>query len=281
MDIRFDGKLIVVIGGSTGIGKATVKKFLESGGKVVFTGIEDKKSIDLNEFSNLDDGCYGYYQLDATKESDVKAFADYVKSKYGNCDILFNNAGILLTNILHEIPTDEWMRTINVNLNAMYYTSKYFIPQMLAKGSGVIINTSSMSGLQADYTFCAYNASKGAVANLTRNMALDYAQYNIRVNAVAPGSIRTSMYNKFAKVVGGADVLDLGTSMVYPLKRVGLPEEVANAVLFLASDKASFITGINLVIDGGLTAHTGSQKNWEMVNKINTLLRKSNKKIIK
>jgi len=265
MDIRFDGKLVVVIGGSTGIGEATVKLFLESGGQVIFTGIEEEKDIDLHKYPDELFDLVEYKRLDISKEEEVKKFTSYVNEKYGGCDVLFNNAGILKTNILHETPTEEWLRTMDVNVNGYYYTSKYFIPQMIKKGGGVIINTSSMSGLQADYTFCAYNASKGAVANLTRNMALDYAQYNIRVNAVAPGVIRTPMHYKFAEVVGGADILDFGDALVYPMGRNGLPEEVANAVLFLASDKASFITGINLVVDGGITAHTGGQHNWEMV----------------
>lgn len=265
MEIRFDGKVVVITGGSTGIGAATVKLFLQSGANVIFTGIENEKDIDLAKYS--DDACAlpEYYQLDVSDEDAVIRFAAHVEEKYGGCDVLINNAGILVPHVLHETPTEEWLQTMNVNVNGVFYMSKHFIPQMIKKGGGAIVNTSSMSGLQADYTFAAYNASKGAVANLTRNMALDYAKYNIRVNAVAPGSVRTAMYNMFADLVGGADVLDFGTSMVYPLKRVGLPEEIANAVLFLASDKASFITGVNLVVDGGLTAHTGSQHNWEMV----------------
>jgi meso-butanediol dehydrogenase/(S,S)-butanediol dehydrogenase/diacetyl reductase len=271
MDIRFDNRIIVIIGGSTGIGIATVKQFASSGGKVVFTGIEEKNTIDISDYHKESDVHPEYQKLDITIENDVEDFAAYVNEKYGGCDVLFNNAGILAPNILHETPTKEWLYTMNVNVNGMYYASKYFIPQMLEKGQGAIVNTSSMSGLQSDYAFCSYNASKGAVANLTRNMALDYAEHNIRVNAVAPGSIRTSMYNRFADELGGADVLDFGTSMVYPLKRVGFPEEVACAVLFLASDQASFINGINLIIDGGLTAHTGAQKNWDMVSTMHSI----------
>lgn len=268
MDIRFDGKIVVVIGGSTGIGKATVKQFLQSGASVIFTGIENKNDIDPAKYSDDTNTLSEYYQLDVTDEDAVIRFSAYVDEKYSGCDVLFNNAGILIPNLLHETPTEEWLKTMNVNVNGMFYTSKYFIPQMLKKGGGAIVNTSSMSGLVADYTFCSYNASKAAVANLTRNMALDYAEYNIRVNAVAPGSIRTSMYKKFAEPVGGMDILDLGHNIVYPMKRIGLPEEIANAVLFLASDKASFITGINLVVDGGITACTGAQHSWDMVREL-------------
>ena len=263
MEIRFNEKTVVIIGGSTGIGASTVTSFLKSGAKVIFTGIENKDDIVLSDYSKTRPILAEYYQLDATQEDAVQKFANYVEEQYQGCDVLFNNAGVLYPNMLHKTPTKEWEKTINVNVNGVFLCSKYFIPQMLKKGGGAIINTSSMSGLQADYAFCAYNTSKGAVANLTRNMALDYAKYNIRVNAVAPGSVRTSMYNRFADIAGGSEVLDYGSNMVYPLNRIAEPEDISNAVLFLASDKASFITGINLVIDGGLTAWTGGPHDWE------------------
>jgi meso-butanediol dehydrogenase/(S,S)-butanediol dehydrogenase/diacetyl reductase len=264
MDIRFDGKTVVITGGSTGIGAATVKVFLQSGANVIFTGIEQEKEVDCKQYASFT-GLAEYHQLDVTDESAVTIFAEQVEKRFGGCDILYNNAGILAPHLLHETPSEEWLKTMNVNVNGVFYTSKHFLPQMIKKGGGVIINTSSMSGLLADYSFCSYNASKGAVANMTRNMALDYAKYNIRVNAVAPGSVRTSMYNNFAGLVGGADILDYGTNMVYPLNRIAEPEDIANAVFFLASDKASFITGINLVVDGGITACTGAQHDWDMV----------------
>lgn len=265
MDIRFDGKVVVVTGGSTGIGKVTVGKFLDSGAKVVFTGIENIADIKIAEYSEKAEDMAEYFQLDITNEGSVIRFAAHVENKYNGCDILFNNAGILVPHILHETPSEEWLKTMNVNVNGVFYVSKYLIPQMIKKGGGAIVNTSSISGLFADYSFCSYNASKGAVANLTRNMALDYARFDIRVNAVAPGSVRTSMYNNFADLVGGAELLDYGTNMVYPLGRVGEPEDIANAVLFLASDQAAFITGVNLLVDGGITASTGAQHEWEHV----------------
>lgn len=265
MEISFNGKIVVITGGSTGIGKATAKKFLESGARVIFTGIEKNSEVLLTEYSSNAEQMAEYYRLDVTDETAVIQFAEHIYKCYGGCDVLFNNAGILAPHILHETPTEEWLKTISVNVNGLFFTSKYLIPLMLKRGGGAIVNTSSISGLQADYAFSSYNASKGAVANLTRNMALDYAQYNIRVNAVAPGSVRTSMYNHFAALVGGADLLDYGTNMVYPLGRIAEPDDVANAVLFLASDKASYITGVNLMVDGGISAHTGAQHNWDSV----------------
>jgi meso-butanediol dehydrogenase/(S,S)-butanediol dehydrogenase/diacetyl reductase len=167
MDIRFDGKTVVVTGGSTGIGATTVKAFLNSGAKVVFTGIESAEDVDLSHCTGFE-GLADYYRLDVTNEAAVIAFADYVQEKHDGCDILYNNAGILAPHILHETPSEEWLKTMNVNVNGVFYTSKYFIPQMIKKGGGAIVNTSSISGLFADHTFCSYNASKGAIANMTR-----------------------------------------------------------------------------------------------------------------
>ena len=262
MDIRFDGKVVVVIGGSSGIGKTTVKAFVDSGGVVIFTGLEAAETIKLSEF-----GAQEYCQLDVTDEEAVQGFAEYIDTQYGGADVLFNNAGILIAHMLHECSSEEWDNTMNINVKGVFLCSKYIIPQMMRKGCGAIVNTSSMSGLQADHGFCSYNTSKGAVANLTRNMAIDYAKHGIRVNAVNPGSIKTPMYYSFADEVGGVDVLDFGTADVYPLERVGLPEDVAACVLFLASEQAAFVTGHNLVVDGGITAHTGAQHHWERVRR--------------
>lgn len=269
MDIRFNNKTVVVIGGSTGIGAVVVDKFLASGAKVIFTGIEEIDVVDLDKYRHHCKDCVEYVQLDITEESDVEAFASMVKVRHGGCDVLFNNAGILASGLLHETPSKDWLRVMDVNVNGLFYTSKYFIPHMLEKGKGAIVNTASMSGLQADYGFGVYNASKGAVSNLTRNMAIDYAEYNIRVNAVCPGSVRTPMYDRYADVVGGTDILELGTGMAYPMGRIGKPEEIANVVLFLASDEAGFMTGANVVVDGGITAHTGAQHHWDVIKILN------------
>ncbi len=260
MDIRFDGKVVVVIGGSSGIGEATAKAFVSSGGQVIFTGIEQPSEISMDGYGDGD-----YYQLDVTDAKAVEVFADYVNEKYGGADVLFNNAGILIPHKCHECTVEEWDQTMAINVKGVFLCSKFFLPQMMAKGKGAIVNTSSMSGLAADHNYFSYNASKGAVANMTRNMAIDYAQYGIRVNAVNPGSIKTQMYFRSAEKMGGLEVLDFGSADVYPIGRNGYPEEVAACVLFLASDQASFVTGHNLVVDGGITANTGAQSRWDRI----------------
>lgn len=262
MNLRFDDKVVVVTGGSSGIGKTTAQAFIKAGGKVIFTGIEDPSSIDMKEYENAE-----YYVLDVANENEVVAFAAHVKEKYGGADVLFNNAGILIPHKCHECTLEEWEKTMDINVKGVFFCAKYFLPQMMEKGKGSIVNTSSMSGLLADRNYFSYNASKGAVSNMTRNMAIDYAQYGIRVNAVNPGSIKTPMYFGASERVGGQEVLDYGMADVYPIGRNGYPEEVAACVLFLASDEASFVTGHNLVVDGGITAFTGAQHKWDRVKR--------------
>ena len=259
LNIRFDDKIVVVTGGSSGIGKSTVKEFLTAGAKVIFTGIETPDDVNLDEYCN--DGKAEYYRLDVTMENNIAAFANYVDEKYGGADVLHNNAGILIdpAHVIHECTTEEFDLTMAVNTRGVFLVAKYFIIQMMRKGGGAIVNTCSMSGLLADPDYFAYNASKGAVANMTRNMAIDYAKYNIRVNAVNPGSIRTNMYTRY----GNTEIIDYGMGDVYPLGRAGLPEEVAACVLFLASDRASFVTGHNMLVDGGMTATTHAPRNWD------------------
>ena len=262
MDIRFDGKVVVVTGGSTGIGKAVVRAFADSGGTVVFTGLERAEEINPAAF-----GAAAYQQLDVTDETQIAAFADRVDREFGGADILHANAGILIPHVLHECTTAEFDQTMAVNVRGVFLCGRYFIQQMMRKGGGAIVNTCSMSGLFADKNYFSYNASKGAVANMTRSMAIDYAQYGIRVNAVAPGSIKTDMYFRSAERVGGQGVLDFGMADVYPAGRTGYPEEVAACVLFLASEQAGFVTGHNLVVDGGITANTGAQRRWDRMRR--------------
>lgn len=261
MNIGIENKTAVIIGGTSGIGEATVRLFMKAGASVIFTGRNSARGDALEEELKTTYECSKalFVSSDISKESDVMKLADYVKSELGGCDILFNNSGILLGSKIHETSTEDWQAVVNVNLNGYYYTSKYFIPQMIEKGGGVIINTSSVSGLLGDYNCCAYNASKGAISNMTRAMAIDYAKNNIRVNAVCPGSIRTPMYDSCAALIG-REKCDKMFENAYPGYRIGEPEEVAKVVLFLASDLASFVNGVNLPIDGGLTAHTGQPR---------------------
>lgn len=256
--MEFQDKVVVITGGTSGIGSATVKLFVKEGAKVVFTGTnENKAKRVLGELSGP--GCAFFKKTDVSVEKEVKDLADFVASEVGKCEILFNNAGIHCDGKLHETDPKTWDRVIAVDLRGVYLCSYYFIPHMLEIGHGVIINMSSVSGVRADYGMAAYNAAKGAVTNLTRAMALDYADKGIRVNAVCPGAVRTEMLEKTFRKVGW-ERGETAFLNAYPPHRIAEPEEIASVVLFLASERASFINGANILIDGGITAHTGQPR---------------------
>ena len=259
MDLGLGGKAVVVAGGSSGLGAAAVRLFVEEGARVVFTGVAQEEGLALQEALTEKGGTAVFRLSDISSEESVKQLADYVGTAFGGCDILFNNAGILRGGRLHETSVADWDLVQSVNIRGFFLTCRYFIPQMLKKGRGVIINTSSVSGLFGDYRSSAYNASKGAVTNLTRSLALDYAEHGIRVNAVCPGSMRTPMYDACAQAIG-PELCERMFSERYPGHRIAAAEEVAKVVVFLASEASSFINGVNLPVDGGLTAHTNQPR---------------------
>jgi meso-butanediol dehydrogenase/(S,S)-butanediol dehydrogenase/diacetyl reductase len=249
-------KISVITGGTSGIGKATVLRFVEEGAKVVFCGRRDDKGIELEK--EVKAGGYPgeavFFKCDVSEEEEVKAMADFVKTKYGNCEVLFNNAGIHQAGRLHETKPEDWDRIMRVDLRGAYLVCYYFVPQMLEEKYGTIINMSSVSGLLGDTEMVAYNTAKGAITNMTRCMALDYATDGIRVNAVCPGITRSEIVeNTFDSVKGAEEKF----KAAYPVHYIADAVEIANAVVFLASRKCDFITGVNLPIDGGITAHTG------------------------
>ena len=254
--MELEGKISVITGGTTGIGKATVLRFAEEGAKVVFCGRrKDKGEEVVREVREAGyPGEVRFFQCDVSKEEEVKAMADYVKKEFGNCEVLFNNAGVHQTGKLHETKPEDWDRIMNIDVRGVYLVSYYIIPQMLEKQYGTIINMSSVSGLLGDTDMVAYNTAKGAITNMTRCMALDYATSGIRVNAVCPGITRSEIVeNTFTSVPGAEQKF----KDAYPVHYIAEAAEVANAVVFLASRKCDFITGVNLPIDGGITAHTG------------------------
>ena len=249
-------KVSVITGGTSGIGKATVVRFVEEGAKVVFCGRRaDRGQAIVDEINarNLP-GEVRFFQCDVSNENDVKALADYVKSEFGNCEVLFNNAGVHQAGKLHETTPEQWDRIISIDVRGVYLCCYFFIPQMLEAGRGSIINMSSVSGLLGDTDMVAYNTAKGAITNMTRCMALDYADSNIRVNAVCPGMTRTEILeNTFTKVKGAEEKF----KAAYPIHYVAEATQVADAVIFFASRKVDYLNGVNLPIDGGITAHTG------------------------
>jgi meso-butanediol dehydrogenase/(S,S)-butanediol dehydrogenase/diacetyl reductase len=264
LQAEFNSKVVVITGGTSGVGEATVKLFVQKGAKVIFSGTNEKKADNvLKKIEEINSGGMAvFYKVDNRDIEQIKALATFVKENYGNCEILFNNASILDTGLVHEEDAiNKWDNIINTNLRGTFLHCHFFIPQMLENKKGIIVNCSSISGLFGDYGIAIYNASKGGISNLTRAMALDYFRKGIRVNAICPGAIYTEMFKKSTR----NDPLKLKKKKelfmkAYPIPHICTPEECAKVVLFLSSGQASWINGVNLPIDGGITAHSGHPK---------------------
>jgi len=242
--MRFAGKVAIVTGGASGIGAATVARLAAEGAEVLIA--------DLNQPAQLPSGAV-FHRADATLPADVDALLAAARERWGRLDILVNNAGAGWLGDSETTAIEDWDRLFAINVRAVFLACKAAIPVMRASGGGAIVNTASISGLAGDYAMVAYNASKGAIVNYTRSLALDCAAHGIRVNALCPGLIETPM------ATGGlADPIDRAHWLErIPMARTGRPEEMAAVIAFLASDDASYVTGAMMVADGGVTAHTG------------------------
>lgn len=241
-----DGKVAIVTGGTRGIGFATVKKFLDNNAKVVLFGSRkesvDKAIDELKEINN-DYEVMGLYP-NISDAKDVEEAFNKVKNKYGKIDILVNNAGISAMESIYDYQEENFKKIMDLNVNAVFNCSKAVAPIMKENGGGVILNTSSMVSLYGQPSGCGYPASKFAVNGLTKSLARELGKDNIRVNAVAPGVTMTDMMKKVPEEKIKPVIATI------PLGRLGQPEDIANAFLFLASDMASYVTGEILSVDG-------------------------------
>ncbi|MBW4640869.1 MAG: SDR family oxidoreductase [Gloeocapsa sp. UFS-A4-WI-NPMV-4B04] len=246
-------KVALVTGGTSGIGRATAIAYAQQQAKVVV--VVGRRMDEGEETVRLIKEAGGeaiFVQADVTKEADVKAMVDKTVGVFGRLDIAFNNAGTVGENpSLIEQTEAEYERMMNVNVKGVWLSMKYEIAQMLKQGSGSIVNTASANGVVALPDVPLYTASKHAVVGLTKAAALQYAKAGIRINVVAPAAIETDM---FEAATGGQDEAKAYITGLHPIGRIGTPLEVANTVLFLSSDMASFVTGETLMVDGGYVA---------------------------
>ena len=252
---RLEGKVAVVTAGGAGIGAATARRFTREGASVVIADISGTRAQQIAEEIAKEGGKARWLKMDASEPEGVQAAIRLAQDSWGRLDVMFNNAGLSAAGPLEEMTLETWNRILAVTLTSTFLGIKYSVPIMRKQGGGAIVNTASISGIAGDYGMAAYNASKAGVINLTRAAALENARHKIRVNCVCPGPINT----RVAQLLGGSDASGLRQKLGQnPIGRIGEPEEIANAVLFLSSDEASFITGAMIVADGGLTAHTGA-----------------------
>ena len=248
--MRLNGKVALISGGARGIGAAEARLFAKEGASVVIGDILEQEGRQLEEEINESGGRALFTRLDATLEQDWRRAVGLTAERFGKLDILVNNAGVIRRNSIEDTSAEEWDRIMEVNAKGVFLGIKAAIPQMRKAGGGSIVNLSSTAGLVGNTFLSAYSASKAAVRILTKCAALQCAKDGIRCNSVHPGPINAPMMESVM-----ADAAEYRRrSDEIPMGRFGEPEEVAYAVLFLASDESSFVTGSELVIDGGRTA---------------------------
>ena len=248
--MRFEGKVVIVTGAGSGIGEATARRFSEEGATVVLVGDHRKKVERVA--ASLPKGRTRVHKADVSRYGEVEAVVEATVKRFGALHVMVNNAGIFKGSSVTKTKPSEWQDVLDTNAGGVFNGSRAALPHLI-RSKGCIVNTASVSGLGADWRMSAYNASKGAVVNLTRAMALDYGRQGVRVNAVCPSFTLTDMTKDMAK--NRKLVAKFMERM--PMGRIIMPEDVAAVIAFLASDDARMVTGVNLPVDGGVGASNG------------------------
>ncbi|MGG1676953.1 SDR family NAD(P)-dependent oxidoreductase [Neobacillus sp. NRS-1170] len=245
-------KVCVVTGGASGIGLATATLLAEVGAKVVMLDINEENGQQAAADLQSKDYKAEFFRCDVTKASDCIAVKDYFEKDHGSVDVLFNNAGVIRRKTVVDLEEADWDLVIDVSLKGIYLLSKYLIPLMAESGGGSIINTGSGWGIKGGDQAAAYCAAKAGVVNLTKAMAIDHGPQNIRVNCICPGDTDTPLLRDEAKQLNlKEDTFLVSSAKGRPLERLGTPRDIAKGVLFLASDLSAWVTGTDLIVDGG------------------------------
>ncbi len=252
--MRVENKVAIVTGAGSGIGEASAIRLAEEGAKVICADINAAAAEATAQKIRETGGTARAAAIDISDYQQCDAVvADAIK-EFGTVDILVNNAGVNLPGVFHEVSNETIDRTLSVNIKGAMYLTRAVLPAMLKQGSGSIVNMSSVNGLVSEPFLSVYSASKGAIVMFTRGIALDYAKTGVRCNAICPGWVDTPINHAHAKMLGGLDHVYKTIDSFQPIGRPGTPREIANLVLFLASDESSFMTGSIVSADGGMTA---------------------------
>ncbi|WP_164737174.1 SDR family NAD(P)-dependent oxidoreductase [Georgenia sp. SYP-B2076] len=251
MTMRLKDKRAIVTGAAGGIGRATALAFAAEGARVVAVDIKGEAADEVAKDIVRAGGEAVAVAADVSSEADVRRIVETTVATFGGVDVVFNNAGIIRRTTALDIDVDEWDKVFGVNVRSIFLMAKHVVPVMTEAGGGSIINTGSGWGLKGGGQALSYCASKGAVVNMTRALAIDHGAQGIRVNSVNPGDVNTGMLRDEARQLGQDEQAFLAESSDRPLRRMGQPDEIASAVVWLASDESSYVTGAALVVDGG------------------------------
>jgi NAD(P)-dependent dehydrogenase (short-subunit alcohol dehydrogenase family) len=250
--MKLHGKVAIITGGSSGIGLAAARLFAREGCRVVLAARGAERGRQAAQQVCQEGGEAIFVPCDVSRAADCRRVVEKAVETFGRLDILFNNAGVIyIDRTVVQTSEEEWDETMNSNLRGTFLMSKAALPEMVKVGGGAVVNNASVFGLKAGAGAAAYCAAKGGVIQLTRAMAVDHAAQNIRVNCICPGSVDTPMLRGEMETLGGGEEMAARFAARHPMNRIAAPEEVARAVLYLASDDSPFVTGVILPVDGG------------------------------
>ena len=250
--MKLNGRVSIITGGNSGIGRAASLLFAREGSRVVIAGRNASRGKEVVDAIKKGHGEAMFVKTDVSRSSDVRRLVDTTMAQFGKIDVLFNNAAISPVGTVLETSEEEWSEVIRKNLTGTFLCTKYVLPHMIKRKRGAIINTGSINSLMAMKREAAYDASKGGVLMLTRAVAMDFAEFNIRVNCICPGAIDTPMLRDILSQTPDPAAAEASLVKMHALGRLGSPDEVAQMALFLASDDSSFVTGAAMPVDGGM-----------------------------